>query len=504
MTMSLRKVLLSVAVTLQLVTAAPSLAAMKLELRPEPNPPEAGDNRIVITISDAEGKPIDGAKIELFPFMPAMAIMPRMEEKSDIKPKGAGRYEAAFRLPMGGTWEMALTVEAGGSKNTSHYSITTGIPGVTSKSSSPPRDGAGGSEPTTIMELGPERLQKIGVRFTEAKVAPMRRDVEAVGVIEQDQTHREEVTLRFSGYVVKQFRGRVGDYVKAGEPLFSVYSPDLVAAQSELLLAEKISADGHSLHQAAGEKLKNLGVSPSDIAQIRRDGKPKRDVVIRSGVSGTIQDISVREGAAVSAGQVTYIIGDLSKSFIVARVFQQEVGDLKRGQAAEVKIPGSGKALPGTVDLIYPQVEPGAGTANVRVVVPTFVPGLRPGVYVDVRFPVELGNLLTIPSEGILYSGRHRYVFVDRGNGGLEPREVEVGRTSGGMTEIREGLKPGERVAASGTFLLGSEAQLRSALPKWKADRDLSGGATEPPAPGPMNPSMTRKAAEHQSTGVTK
>jgi len=504
MTMSLRKVFMTCAITLQVVAAAPGLAAVNLELTPAPNPPEAGNNTLVIKISDVAGKPIDGAKIEMFPFMPAMATMPRMEEKSDIKPKGAGRYEAAFNLPMGGTWEIVLTVEAGGSKSVSHYSITTGIPGVISKSSSPPRDLAGSSEPTNIMELGPERLQKIGVRFAVATVAPMRRDIEAVGVIEQDQTHREEVTQRFSGYVVKQFRGRIGDYVKAGEPLFSVYSPDLVAAQSELLLAEKISAGGHSLHQAAGEKLKNLGVSPADIAQIRRDGQPKRDVVIRSGVSGTILDVTAREGAAVSAGQVTYVIGDLSKSFIVARVFQQEVEGLKRGQAAEVTIPGSGKVLAGTVDLIYPQVELGAGTANVRVVVTTFVPGLRPGVYVDVRFPVELGSLLTIPTDGILYSGRHRYVFVDRGNGGLEPREVEIGRTSGGMTEVREGLKSGERIAASGTFLLGSEAQLRSALPKWQADKEPSSAATKPAMPEPLNSSMTKKAAEHPSTGVTK
>jgi Cu(I)/Ag(I) efflux system membrane fusion protein len=257
--------------------------------------------------------------------------------------------------------------------------------------------------------------------------------------------------------------------VKAGDPLFSVYSPDLVTAQSEFLLAEKLSAGGQSLHKAASEKLKNLGLSEGDIAQIRKDQQPRRDIVVRSPIKGTILDILVREGASVAGGQVLYIIGDLSKSYIVARVFQQEVGQVKVGQKALIGIPGAAAgSIQGTVDLIYPQIEQGAGTANVRVEVNEVVSGLKPGVYVDVSIPVDLGSLLTVPVGAILYSGRHRYVFVDHGEGRLEPREVWVGKSADGRVQIVDGLKEGEHVAASGTFLLGSEAQLRSALPKWK------------------------------------
>jgi Cu(I)/Ag(I) efflux system membrane fusion protein len=462
-----------------LTSALPALGATTAELTTKPTQPEAGENVLVIKLRDAAGNPVDGAKVSVDVHMPAMGTMPRMDEKTVVEPRGGGVYDATFDLPMGGTWEITLTVEKDGAKDVSHHSLTTGIPGVTSRSSGRARGRGAETEATNLMELGPERLQKIGVRFAEAKVTSMRRDVEAVGVVEQDQTHREEVTLRFPGYVVKQFRGRIGDLVKAGEPLFSVYSPDLVTAQSELLLAEKI-ANGPSLHHAASEKLKNLGLSEREIAHIRREGRPNRDVIIRSSISGTILDIAVREGASVAAGQVTYVIGDLSKAFVVARVFQQDVGDLRVGQAADVMLPGgSAKPLAGTIDLICPQVEQGAGTANVRVVVNQFSPGLRPGVYVDVRFPVELGSLLSIPAEAVLYSGRHRYVFVDRGGGGLEPREVGVGTQSDGMLEVRDGLSPGERVVASGTFLLGSEAQLRSALPKWKEDGMATESAAE-------------------------
>ena len=125
--------------------------------------------------------------------------------------------------------------------------------------------------------------------------------------------------------------------------------------------------------------------------------------------------------------------------------------------------------IPGKVNLIYSQVEQGAGTANVRIEVKRYDESLRPGVFVDVRIPVDLGSLLAIPSEAVLHSGRHQYVFVDKGAGNLEPREVSLGRSTDGLTEVLQGLTAGERVAASGTFLLGSEAQLRSALPKWRS-----------------------------------
>ena len=468
MIVPLRKTLKSV-VTVIVAAITSTAAAMTVELTPKPDPAESGDNRLMIKVVDDAGTPVDGANVTAIVFMPAMGTMPRMEQKTNTQPKGGGVYESAYDLPMRGTWEITVTVAIAEVKNVSHFSITTGIPGVTAKDSGRPSGGPGTADASNVMDLGPDRLQKIGVRFAEAKVMPMHREIEAIGVIEQDQTHREEVTLRFSGYVVKQLRGRIGDYVTAGEPLFSVYSPDLVTAQGELLLADKLAMDGHSLHQAAGEKLKNLGLSARDIAQIRRDGKPMRDVLIRATVAGTILDITAREGAAVNAGQVVYVIGDLSKSFIVARIFQQDVGDLKVGQTASITIPGSGdKQIQGHIDLIYPQVEQGAGTANVRVVVSEYIAGLRPGAYVDVAFAVDLGALLSISAESVLYSGRHRYVFVDRGGGVLEPREVTVGKAAAGMVEIRAGLAAGERIAASGTFLLGSEAQLRSALPKWK------------------------------------
>jgi Cu(I)/Ag(I) efflux system membrane fusion protein len=404
-----------------------------------------------------------------------MGTMPRMEEKAHVEAGGNGTYKATFGLSMGGTWELAGTIDVAGASETFHATVTTGIAGVVLQGVASGRGGEGAR--TTLLEVGPERLQTIGVRFAEAKVERLSRDVDAVGVVESDQTHREEVTLRVSGYLVKQFRGRVGDLVKAGDPLFSVYSPDLVTAQNELFLAETLKSGGQGLLQAAVDKLKNLGLSQRDVHDIRKSGKARRDIVIRSKIDGTILEISAREGAALSAGQVVYVIGDLRQSYVVARVFQQDLSALQVGQEAFLGVPGAGDGgVKGKVALIYSEVEQGAGTANVRIEVSSYVPSLRPGIFVDVRMPVDLGEVLTVPAEAVLYSGHHRYVFVDRGRGALEPREVQAGRTAKDKVEILSGLAAGDRVVSSGTFLLGSEAQLRSALPKWR-DASAAGAA---------------------------
>lgn len=469
-----------------------ALGDVRVDVVPTPNPPESGQNTLSIILKDELDKAIDDAEVQLDVFMPSMGTMPRMEEKGKVVPKGNGSYNATFDLPMGGTWEFSIKVKKGAISSIAHYSLSTGVPGVSNKGVN--HSGANSNE-ASLLEIGPRRLQMIGVRFAKAETIPLRRIIEAVGLVEQDQTHREEVSLRYAGYVVKQFRGRIGDTVRPGDPLFSVYSPDLVTAQSEFLLANKISQGEHSLHQAANEKLKNLGISVKDIEQIRKTNLPIRDVIVRSPIRGTILDIAVREGSSVNAGQLLYLVGDLSKSYLVARVFQQDIKDIKIGQTASITVPGSElEPLKGKVDLIYPQVEQGAGTVNVRLELNESKVALKPGVYMDVSIPVEMGTHLSIPSEAVLYSGRHRYVFIDRGEGRLEPREVSVSIGSQNMVQVFAGLEEGERVAASGTFLLGSEAQLRSALPKWKEDSQKADSRPSTKlTPTPATPSEDRR-----------
>lgn len=432
----------------------------------DPDPPSEGANALRIELTD-DGRPVTDAQLSLLAFMPAMGTMPRMESPARITPSGKG-YNARFDIAMSGTWELTLTVDRAGKQSILRYSVTTGVPGVQDKNLAPSAGAA-----ATVLDLGPERLQRIGVRFAEAKPQRLTREIRAVALVEQDKTHREEVTLRVSGYLAAQLKGRVGDQVKKGEALFRVYSPELVAAQSDYLLSQSFSEGGHPLHESSAERLKNLGLTDGEIKAVKKAGKAQREVTVRAPIGGTILEINAREGAAVEAGQVLYVIGDLSKTYLVAKVFQQDLLELKVGQRAGVLLPGGGgraARVEGRIDLIYPQMEQGAGTGNVRVELePTagVVTSLAPGSYADLRFPVDLGECLAIPVEAVLHSGLHAYVFVDRGGGNLEAREVETGRRAGDLVEIRAGLVAGERVAASGTFLISSEAQLRSALPRW-------------------------------------
>jgi Cu(I)/Ag(I) efflux system membrane fusion protein len=440
-------------------------APAKLTVNPVPQTPQVGDNKLNIQLSDASDQPIEKAKLSVGLYMVAMGSMPRMEAKAVVREIGGGAYEASYEVPMGGSWEIEIKVDDKGALLANHYSITTDISGIADKNS---RKSASSAADSTLLDIGTNRMQLIGVRFAEAKEAVLERTIRAVGLVEQDRTHREDVTVRYSGYIAKLFSGRVGDRVEKGQPLFSVYSPDLVTAQSEYLLAAKSAGNSKSLLMAAEDRLRNLGLSEAQIAALVKNGRPQREILIRAPIKGTILEIGASEGSSVSAGQSVVVIGDLDKGYIVARVFQQDVGDIKAGQAAEYTIPSvSSEIQKGAVDLVFPQVEQGTGTANVRVQSNDFSLDLKPGTYVDLRFRVKIGNRLTIPADAIIYSGLHNYVFVDRGEGMLEPREVFPGRFVGDLVEIRSGLKVGERVAASGNFLLSSEAQLRSALPKW-------------------------------------
>jgi Cu(I)/Ag(I) efflux system membrane fusion protein len=429
-------------------------------LTPDPNPPTEGANSVQIILKDGDA-PLVGARVSLVASMPAMGTMPRMESPADLAERGDGQYDAHLTLGMGGTWELTLTVDRGGQPSILRYSLTTGVPGVQNKNGSGPALGA------EVLDLGPERTQRIGVRLAVAKPRRLEREIRAVALVEQDKTHREEVALRYGGYVAAQIRGRIGDQVKRGDPLFRIYSPELVAAQSDFLLAQQGGEGVHPLHESSAERLKNLGLGDAEIKAVKAAGKAQREVTIRAPLSGTILEINAREGAAVEAGQVLYVIGDLTKTYLVARVFQQDLADLKAGQKADVLLPGTGTRVAAKVDLVYPSVEAGAGTGNVRIEAGTFNAALVPGVYADVRFPVDLGERLAIPVEAVLHSGLHTYVFVDGGNGAFAAREIETGKRAGDLVEERSGLTDGERVAASGTFLLGSEAQLRSALPRW-------------------------------------
>lgn len=466
----------------QLLFAASAWGAIKASLEADPNPPTSGENSFVLTLTDEKGTPVAGATVEALIFMPAMGSMPRMEARGKTVEKAPGRYLISYPIPMDGTWEVALAVKTGQEARTLNYSLTTGVKGLIDKTMPSKSSSAGGtgSQPeSNLLPLGPARLQKIGVRFARVETKSLSKTLRIVGTVESDDTRRVEVAPRFAGFVEKQFKGRLGDAVRAGTPLLTLYSPDLVAAQSEFLLTAQTTGANHSLHQAAADKLGNLGFSAPEIASIKRTGVPKKSITLVAPQAGTLLEINAREGSAVQAGQVLYVVGDLTKTYIVGLVFQRDVADVKIGAPIDIIMPeGNTERLRGAVDFIYPSDSESAGTVRVRVRALRYSRIFRPGLFLDLRLPIDFGRRLVVPTSSILYSGEHRYVFRHHGEGVLEPVEVTTGKTDGEHVEVTAGLSEGESIVASGTFLLGSEAQLRNALPKWKRPKNEKGEAS--------------------------
>lgn len=398
-----------------------------------PDPPEPGPESVSLTISDESGKPIEKAKVDIRVGMPAMGTMPEMHMDATLADAGGGSYKGEVELSMGGTWEVILKVTpVSGAASTHLFGITTGIPGVT------PRGGgasvaAGDSKEaaTPVLEIGPERIQRAGVRFAEAKALPMKKILRTAGVVETDSSRRAEVTLRYSAVVVEVRRGRAGESVREGDVLARVDSPEWGASH-------------------AGDS-KSGGVL---------------DVVAPQ--AGILLEANLVQGGRVEPGQVLAVIGDPRRTYVTARVYQQDIRDTRVGQTVEVVAPGAPTGVVhGRVDSVSGVASGNTGTSDVRVEITDPDPGLRFGQFVEARFDVDLGTHLAIPAESVLHSGARQYVFVDKGAGRLEPREVVTGRLAEDLVEVVSGLAAGDRVVASGNFLIDSEAKLRGALPKW-------------------------------------
>lgn len=430
------------------------------------DPPTTGTNEWRVRLSDVSGKTLAKARVQVIASMPAMGTMPYMEVQADVTEKGDGLYAAELELSMGGTWDVAVKVAVDGIERVFRYSLTTGVQGLVDRSVT---SSSAGNE---LIALTPERVQRLGVRFAQVVRKELTHSFRAVGIVQADASRRFEVSLRYSGYIKKLTGWRsVGEQVSQGDPLAVVDSPELVAAQEEYLLAAAELKTAHIDHAGAVERLRNLGMTAADVDQLKKTRKVLREIVIKSPATGTLLEVNVRDGSRVDAGQVLFVVGDLKNTFIIARVFQLDLGDVHQGQKVDIIEPAAKKHAKGHVDLIFPNVELGAGTASVRITPDATEGSLRPGEYVELGFSSSSGQILAIPSAAVLFSGNHSYVFVDRGEGKLEPTEITVGRRSGSEVEVLGGLSEGQKIVASGTFLLSSEANLRGALPKWQEQK---------------------------------
>jgi Cu(I)/Ag(I) efflux system membrane fusion protein/cobalt-zinc-cadmium efflux system membrane fusion protein len=336
------------------------------------------------------------------------------------------------------------------------------------------------------VQLSPERLQSIGVRMGRVERKSVGGEIRVTGNVAVDETKLAYVQTRYTGYIQKVFAGATYQYLRKGQPLFTIYSPDLAATEREYLVAKQnqqrvagstvpgVTEGAASLVEAATERLKQWGVPQKEIARLESTSQVQQELTVESPVSGYITERNALPNLTVQPDTKLYTVADLSTVWVFAEVFQNDLGRIKPGDRAKLTVDAyPSRTFEGRVNFLYPQMDMTTRTVRARIAFRN--PGLKllPGMFVNVALEVPQGKQLVLPASGVLQSGTREVVFVNRGDGYVEPREVELGARSGDNFIVLKGLKEGEEIVTSANFLIDSESQLQAAL-----------GSFVPPPPG--------------------
>ena len=329
-------------------------------------------------------------------------------------------------------------------------------------------------------------MQSIGVRTGQVEYKTINSEIRAMGTVEVDERRVAYVQTRYPGWVKDVFVNATYQFVRKGDPLFTIYSPELVASQQEYLLAkanagrlgqssvEGVSAGADTLLRSAHERLLQWNLSEQDISKLETSGKPLTEFTFASPVSGYVVERMVLPNAYVQPEMRLYSIADLSTVWINAQVFQQDAGKLKPGDPADITVDTyPARIFHARVEQVLPQVDPATRTLRVRLSMPNPTLKLKPGMFVNVRLRAPLGRQLFVPASAVLQAGSRQIVFLSRGQGTLEPREVQLSAPTGEGFVVLKGVKSGDTVVTSANFLIDSESQLQAAA-----------GAYTPPPPG--------------------
>jgi len=318
--------------------------------------------------------------------------------------------------------------------------------------------------------------QLIGVRSAPAGIAVLGQEIRAVGTVGYDERGLTQVTLKTSGWVREVFVDSIGRPVRKGEPLFTLYSPDLLATQDEYLLAlrtqgqlatsplDEIKTNAASLVVSARERLRLWDLTDAQIAALERRGTAEPVLTVYAPSSGIVLKREALPGKYVEPGTTLYEVADLSTVWISADIYESEVAAVTLNQPASVTFAAyPGETFRGMVSYVYPTLNTEARTVRVRLELPNPGLKLKPGMYGNVTVQTDAVNTLVIPKEAVLETGLRQLVFLDRGQGRYEPASVKLGRRSQDDVEVLEGLKEGDRIVTSANFLLDAESKLASA-----------------------------------------
>jgi RND family efflux transporter MFP subunit len=336
------------------------------------------------------------------------------------------------------------------------------------------------------VQVSPEKRQLIGLQFATVERKELKDRIQTTALVEPDEQQKGYVQTRFAGWIREVFVNQTYQYVRRGQPLFTIYSPDLVSAEQEYLLAlnttsglrhsdvQGVASGAESLVQAALERLRLFGVAHREISRLQHERTVRDAVEIDSPMSGYVVEWSALPNKYVQPDTRHYTITNLSTVWVYAAVYQNQIGEVKIGNPVSLTVDAyPGRTFGGRVDFIWQAIDPTTRTARVRCALLNPEGLLKIGMYVSVVLEPLLGSRLVIPDSGVFRTGMHDIVFVDRGGGYLRPVEVGLGPHAGQQFVVLKGLEAGERVVSSANFLIDSESQLEAAA-----------GTFAPPPPG--------------------
>ncbi len=336
-------------------------------------------------------------------------------------------------------------------------------------------------EEVPTVEIPKDKQQLIGLNTTSVAIRPLQKVIRTVGRIEYDERKMATVNTKYEGWIEKLRVNATGSYVKKGEPLAEIYSPELLATQREYLNALKwknstkkdselgalLIKDAETILEAAKQRLKLWDITEEQIKKVEGTGQPIKTLTLYSPVSGYVTQKTAIQGMKVMPGDKLFDIVDLSSVWVLADIYEYELPVVKLGAPAVISLSYfPGKEFLSKIDYIYPTLAGETRTAKVRFTLPNPGGQLKPQMFTDVTLKINLGKKLVVPEDAVIDTGTRQIVYVDKGDGNFEPREVSVGLKTDQMVEVTRGLRVGEKVVSSANFLIDSEAKLKGVAPR--------------------------------------
>jgi len=359
------------------------------------------------------------------------------------------------------------------------------------------------------VSLSPTQRVMANVATVEAREQVLNKEINAVGIVQYDQSRQAKVTAWIAGRIDKLNVSTVGSYVGRNRPVAEVYSPDLLATQQEYLLAVKsreqlknspipsISQNGDGLVQSAKQRLMLYGVKESQIADLEKAGKPNIRLPIYTPLSGVVIEKMVQQGQYVNTGDVLFNIADLSSVWVEIEVYENEFPNIRIGQRVEIQSQSfPGKPFAGRIAFIYPFLDPKTRTVKARVEMANPGMRLKPDMFVKAVIKMPLAKAVVVPVTAVMDTGKRQVIWVESSPGMFEPRDVQVGQRTDDQVQVLSGLRPGDKVAVSGAYLIDSESQLKGGggghenMPGMKMDETKPG---QKPAAPPASSQPVKK-----------